>query len=143
MDIFFINMRIPFKQLLGQLSCLPCLFFFLVCFLVLGSCGTGREDNPVIPPITSPLTSDFIGFGVINDSFTHVLKDPLENSDSLGYLRRGSLVRVLRRQLIRTQTGFVSWVFINGEQQGWLKEEVMSIYNNERQARTASDVILK
>jgi len=114
------------------------------------SCGGKKEEIPVVPPVTSPLTKDYIGFGVIKDSFTHITADPIDDSPSLGYLRRGSLVKVVRRQIIKTQTGFVSWVLTDsasgesaGAQHGWLKEEVMDIYDNESQARTASESLPK
>jgi len=124
----------------------------------MSSCSSNKEEAPLIPPETSPLTGDYIGFGVITASFTHITSDPSENSDSLGYLRRGSLVKIIRRQIIRTSEGFISWVLIDGEQegsrsgqtestlavqQGWLKEDVMVIYNNESQARTASESVLR
>ncbi|MCL2214772.1 MAG: hypothetical protein FWC06_06115 [Treponema sp.] len=138
------------KSLLGQLSRLNFSFFLIFLTLYIFSCSANREETPVVPPETSPLTGGYIGFGVITASFTHISIDPAENSESLGYLRRGSLVKVIRRQIIRTLDGFVSWVFIEGEQgsgeragdqSGWLKEEVMEIYSNESQARTASESI--
>ena len=129
-------MRIILKQLFGQL------FLLQLCFVLLSACSSNREETPVIPPETSPLTSDYIGFGVITDSFTHITEEPSNNSNSLGYLRRGSLVKVIQRQIIRTQEGFISWVLIiNGEQPGWLRESVMDIYNNESQARTAASFL--
>jgi len=129
-------MRITLKHTLGQL-------FLLFCLAALYSCGIKKEESPVVPPVTSPLSGDYIGFGVITASFTHVTADPAEGSPSLGYLRRGSLVRVLRRQAIKTQGDFVSWVLTEGNQQGWLKEEVMDIYSSESQAKTASESMSK
>ena len=117
------------------------LFLFL---LPLFAC-TGRKDEPpVIPPVTAPLSREYIGYGVITSSFTHISADPAENSASLGYLRRGALVRILRRQTIRTANNFISWVLIEGDWQenfvsGWLKEETMNIFENESQAKTASE----
>ncbi|MDR0464383.1 MAG: hypothetical protein LBG94_04605 [Treponema sp.] len=139
-------MRIMLKRPLGQLSCLYFSFPLIILSFALFSCSSNKEETPVNPPVTSPLTGDYIGFGVITASFTHISIDPAENSESLGYLRRGSLVKVIRRQIIRTSGDFVSWVFIEGEheagyQSGWLKEEVMEIYGNESQARTASESI--
>ena len=96
-----------------------------------------------MPPATSPLSRDYIGFGVITDSFTHINTEPAENSTSLGYIRRSSLVRIIRRQTIKTENSFQSWVLIDGSQTGWLKEDVMVIYNSEEQARTASEAMLK
>ena len=116
-----------------------------LCFIFLFSCSSRKEEIPLIPPVTSPLSGDYIGFGVITASFTHLTEEPSDDSISLGYLRRGSLVRIIKRQTIRTEQGFVSWVLTNGAiiNSGWLKEEVMDIYSNESQARTASEYILR
>jgi len=125
-------MRITAKNSFGQLL----LFFFIISLF---SCLLKKEENPVIPPETSPLSQDYIGYGVITNSFTHITADPSEDSPSQGYLRRGSLVRIIRRQSVKTASGFVSWVLIEDSQYGWLKEEVMDIYNSENQAKTASE----
>jgi len=132
-------MIIPLKQPIRQLIAIPGIFFILF-ILTFSSCNGSREEAPVVPPLTSPLTRDYIGFGVITASFTHINADPAENSESLGYIRRGTLVKIIRRQVIRTPEGFISWVLTDGEQQGWLREDVMEIYNNESQARTASEL---
>lgn len=134
--IFFINMRIAMKHVFSQLMIL---FFTAILF----SCFAKKDESPVIPPVTSPLSRDYIGFGVITASFTHIMADPDQNSPSLGYLRRGSLVRILRRQTVKSGGVFTSWVLTEGTQQGWLKEEVLSIYETESQAKTASESILK
>jgi len=132
-------MRITVNQSLGQLSIL--LIFFALFSFLLVSCDNKKEEIQVIPPVTSPLSSEYIGFGVITDSFTHLTADPSQDSPSIGYLRRGSRVRIIRRQIIKTQDGFISWVLIDGQQQGWLKESVMDIYSNENQAITASELL--
>ncbi|MCL2179608.1 MAG: hypothetical protein FWB83_00625 [Treponema sp.] len=132
-------MRITAKRAIGQL----CLIVFAASFI---TCNAGREDVPVIPPVTSPLSRDYIGFGVITASFTHITSEPSDNSPSIGYLRRGDLVRVIRRQVIKIQNNFVSWVHIDSnlaDTAGWLKEDVMNIYDNESQARTASESALR
>jgi len=135
-------MRITFKRSVGQLICFKCSLFLLL-LLILSSCTSNKEESPVIPPVTSPLTRDYIGYGVITASFTHINEDPSEASSSLGYLRRGSLVRIVRRQVLNAQDGFTSWVLTDGEQQGWLKEDVIDIYTSQRQAMTASESMLK
>jgi uncharacterized lipoprotein YajG len=122
-------MRITAIRILGQL-----LLVFLIC-----GCTVKKEEASVIPPVTSPFSKDYIGFGVIKESFTHVLSDPNEDSSSIGYIRRGSLVKILRRQTVKNANVFTSWVLIEGTQHGWLKEEVMDIYDNENQAKTASE----
>jgi len=132
-------MRIAVKHSSGQLSFFIILFSLLMFLLF--SCDTKKEEIQVIPPITSPLSGEYIGFGVITESFTHVTADPSQDSPSIGYLRRGSRVRIIRRQITKTQDGFTSWVLTDGQQQGWLKEDVMDIYNNENQAITASELL--
>jgi hypothetical protein len=61
----------------------------------------------------------------------------------MGYLRRGSLVRIIRRQSVKTPGGFVSWVLIDEQQYGWLKEEFLNIYISESQAKTASEAMTR
>jgi len=129
-------MRITLKHAVGQL-------FILLGLTLLYACYAKKEETPVIPPVTAPLSRGYIGFGVITASFTHVTADPAEDSPSMGYLRRGSLVRVIRRQAVKTSGGFVSWVLTEGNQQGWLKEEVMDIYETEGQARTAAESMIR
>jgi len=148
--IFLISMRVVLKSCFGQLS--SAVFFLFLSLLSFSSCNSNKEETPVIPPVTSPLSGGYIGYGVITSSFTHVLADPSDNSESLGYLRRGSLVKILRRQLLNTTDGFISWVFVDDSEQdlpaagahsGWLKEEVMDIYSSHGQARTAAEFMLK
>ena len=109
----------------------------LVCCVWLASCGSKKEETPVIPPVTPPLSADYIGFGVITASYTHVMAQPAENAASSGYLRRGTIVEIVRR--INTSTG--SWVLINGSQGGWMKEDVMEIYDSEVKAKTAAQLL--
>jgi hypothetical protein len=112
------------------------IFIFLIS---LCSCGGKKEEAPVIPPATSPLSRNIIGYGVINVSYTHVTAAPEDGGISLGYLRRGSIVEVIERRRIMLQNHSESWVLAEGAQRGWLREEVMDVYDNEFKARTASE----
>jgi hypothetical protein len=134
--IFFINMRVTVKYTLGQA------IIFLLALLQI-ACNIKKDETPVIPPETSPLSRDYIGFGVINSSYTYLTEDPSADSVSLGYLRRGSIVRVVRRQAVKTGSGSVLWVYIDGTQRGWLKEDAMVIYDSETRAKTASESMLQ
>ena len=100
-----------------------------------------KEEMTVSPPVTSPLSREYIGYGVITASFTHITGDPTESSPSLGYLRRGSVVRIIKRQSVGRN--FDSWVQLETEdnERGWLKEDIMNIYNSESQAKTASELL--
>jgi hypothetical protein len=126
-------MRVTVKYPLGQV-------ILVMCFFTLCACSGKKEEIPVIPPVTSPLSREYIGFGVINVSFTHVTAEPDEDSSSLGYLRRGSLTRVIERRIITSAKGSMSWVLAEGPPQGWLREEVMDIYDSENQAKTAANL---
>ena len=116
--------------------------------ILLSACNRRKEETPVIPPLTSPLSQTFIGYGVVNVSYTRVAAQPeednspgifAEDSTSPGYLRRGSVVCILRRRLVKTQEKPESWVLVNGSCTGWLKESLVDIYDTESQARTASE----
>jgi hypothetical protein len=132
--IFFISMRMTAKYPFGQAM-------LLMYGLFLCACYGKKEESPVIPPVTSPLSGEYIGFAVINVSFTHVMAQPEEGSESLGYLRRGSLVRVIERRTITSTGGPRTWVLTEGPPRGWLREDVMDIYGSESQAKTASESV--
>ena len=116
---------------------IPFILFF--CFIVC-TCN-GKQDDNIIPPVTSPLSGAFIGYGVIKASFTHVIAEPKEGSASLGYLRRGAMVRVTELRIINDSGGSQSWVMTDTDQVGWLREDVMDIYDNESRAKTAAQLI--
>jgi len=115
--------------------------------MLMSACDRKKEEMPVIPPLTSPLSQTFIGFGVVNVSYTRVATRPEEDKSaedsaenaSPGYLRRGSVVCILQRRLVKNQEKPESWVLVNGSCIGWLKESLVDIYDTESQARTASE----
>jgi hypothetical protein len=114
--------------------------YALVFLAVLALCSCGKKENiPVIPPATSPLSRESIGFGVVNVSYSHVTAQPEDGSASLGYLRRGTVVRILERKMIRNSGRAESWVLADGGYRGWLRETAVDIYDNEMRARTASE----
>ena len=119
----------------------------IVFVILMSACDRKKDETPVIPPLTSPLSQTFIGFGVVNVSYTRVAAQPEEDNfaedsaenASPGYLRRGSVVRILQRRLVKSQEKPESWVLVNGSCTGWLKESLVDIYDTESQARTASE----
>jgi hypothetical protein len=120
-------------------------FFFLIFMcLFLGACGRNTGEIPLIPPPTPPLSRPVIGYGVVSVSYTLVTEEPGEGALSLGYLRRGSLVKVLERRVIKHRESAEHWVLAEGtvpqgQSRGWLRESVVDIYDNEFQAKTAAE----
>jgi hypothetical protein len=103
------------------------------------SCTRTTHEVSIIPPPTYPLSRSSIGYGVVNVSYTHVVNEPGKNGVSLGYLRRGSIVRILERRLVAGTAE--SWVLVAGTYRGWLKETVVDIYDLEAQAKTAAELL--
>ena len=125
-------MKIRINYPIGQVS--KTVFFLLI----FAACGSKKQETPVIPPPTSPLSQAYIGYGVINVSYTRVNTMPEEDSTSPGYLRRGSVVCITERRLSKNDGKSESWVLVEGAYSGWLRETLMDIYDNEMQAETAS-----
>ena len=122
-----------------------CSLFFLFSW---SGCSRSSAENPVLPPETRPLARDFIGYGVINVSFTHLHDDPGSGGTSMGYLRQGTVVRILERHRILNRGVTELWVLVEGNYQGpgnvsrgWLQETVMEIFDNESRAITASRAV--
>ncbi|MDR0496024.1 MAG: hypothetical protein LBH42_00250, partial [Treponema sp.] len=114
------------------------LLFFSFC-IVMG-CRRYSEELPVTPPSTHPLTREYIGFGVVNATFTNVLSDPGPTGVSQGYLRKGTVVRIIERRQIINQGNAELWILAEANYQssygtqsfsasagsrGWLQAETM------------------
>ena len=128
-------------------------FYPLLFAVVFFGCRRSTEDQIVIPPATFPLAREYIGYGVVNVSFTHLLNKPGPDGVSIGYLRRGTVVRIIERRQIINRGNSESWVLAEGNyqsvpsdghgtsSQGWLQEATLEIYENESRANTASRVM--
>jgi len=127
----------------------------LILLVLCTACDRKKDEVPVMPPLSSPLSQPYIGFGVVNVSFTRITAEPAglpaesasEGISSPGYLRRGAIVCIHERRLVR-ERGLAgakpeSWVLVEGIHQtgnrGWLKESLVDVYDTELQARTASE----
>ena len=123
-----------------------CFLVILIPLVLLPGCRRSDEEIPVVPPATHPLTRRYIGYAVVNVSFTHLLNEPGGVSES--YLRRGTVVRILERR--KGGDAAESWVLVEGNYQGsgdisrgWLPETALDVFNNESQAITASRNIVQ
>ncbi|MDR0450589.1 MAG: hypothetical protein LBH26_04920 [Treponema sp.] len=125
----------------GRRLCRPPSFSALI-FLTLvlwGACDRNKDGVIPNPPVTPPLSRPVIGYGVINKSFTHLAETPDREGASRGYLRRGTVIRVIERRSVSAGNQTEFWVLVEGDSQGWLPEGEVDIYDNEGQARTASE----
>ena len=112
-------------------------------------CSRGAEETPVIPRPTNPLIREFIGYGVVNVSFIHVVNEPRQDGTSLGYLRRGSLVKITERRILRNRGNSEIWVLVDaqypgapeGKISGWLEENSIVVFDTEVQALTAAEAM--
>ena len=153
-------MRVEFFLRHGQAVSLLLPLFLLSFF---SGCRGSSEELPVMPPTTHPLTREYIGYGVVNGSFTQLLSDPGSGGVSRGYLRRGTVVRIIERRSVINRTRPESWVLVEGNysaafnsqeasgfqeasvsqgghspSQGWIQESMVEIFDNESRAKTAS-----
>jgi len=117
-------------------------------FSVVSGCSRSQDEIPVAPPATHPLTREYIGYGVVNVTFTHLLNEPGTSGVSLGYLRRGTLVRIIERKPLINRGNSESWVLAEGNyqgqgivSQGWLPETTLDVFDNESRAITASNAM--
>jgi len=125
-------MKIRIKYIFRQV------FLAALVPLSVSACNLKKEDKPVSPPLTFPLSQSYIGYGVVNVSYTQVNAGIEESGPSAGYLRQGSVVRVIERRLVKNEGKTETWVLVDGTVKGWLKESQIDIYGNESQAITAS-----
>jgi hypothetical protein len=112
----------------------------LLSLALSGACR--RDSNGVVldPPVTPPLSRPVIGYGVISKSYTHLTESPDHTAASRGYLRRGSVIRIIERRPVIAGEQAESWVLVEGDSQGWVPEGEVDIYSNEGQARTAAEL---
>jgi hypothetical protein len=119
------------------------LFTVYILFFIV-ACDSRKDETPVIPPLSSPLSQAYIGYGVVNVSYTRINAGTAEDAaseNSPGYLRRGSVVRVHERRVVKSGGKAESWVLVEGDSRGWLRESLVDIYDNEFQAITASEAM--
>jgi hypothetical protein len=122
---------------------------FLFVLVLLFSCEGSSKEIPLAPPPTHPLVRDFIGYGVVNASFTHIMDEPGREGVSQGYLRKGSLVKIIERRSLSGRGNLEFWVYIDGTNQdasepgfsGWLNESALDIYDSRARAATASEAM--
>jgi hypothetical protein len=127
---YFQNKFLTMRHLIPVLLCAAAIF--------LQACSPSTDQTP-LPPATPPLSRSVVGYGVVTDSYTRVLNEPSLDGVALGYVRQGTILRVLEKRLVAKQEAPEYWVLIEGDYQGWLPLEVIAIYDSEGKARTAAE----
>jgi hypothetical protein len=110
---------------------------------ILAACTRNTNERPIILPQSPPLSRLEIGYGVVNSSYTNVMDKPDKGGASPGYLRRGSVVRVLERISVMNRETVQTWLLVSGAFEGWIVEDAVNIYDNEAQARTAAERMIQ
>ena len=145
-------MRVGFSANYDQGLGILILIILVSCF---SGCKRSQTEIPVVPPATHPLAREYIGYGVVNVSFTHLLNEQGSGGVSLGYLRKGTVVRIIERKTVVNKGITESWVLAEGNYQaqnasgqnvpaqgsvsrGWLLETALDVFDNESRANTAS-----
>ena len=124
------------------------ILLFTLLFSGIYGCSRSQDEIPVVPPATHPLAREYIGYGVVNVTFTHLLHEAGSAGISLGYLRRGTMVRIIERKPVIGRGNSESWVLAEGNYQGqggalkgWLQETTIDVFDNESRAITASNMM--
>jgi hypothetical protein len=110
---------------------------------VLSSCKRFFPEDEIILPVTPPLSRSVIGYGVVNANYTRIMDKLGEGGNSIGFLRKGSIVEILERRPVIKDEKAETWVLASGSYTGWLKENEMHVYPSKAQALTASQNTLQ
>jgi len=113
----------------------------VVLALLLTACGGRRNETPVLPPETAPLSQSYVGYGVINVLYTRLSVEATADGPASGHARMGTVVSIHERRLVRVGGGVESWLLVEGESKGWIPEDLVDVYANVSQARTASEAM--
>ena len=133
-------MRLSFFSAFNQV--LSTTVLLITVFFCIG-CNRTSDEVPLTPPLSHPLSRDYIGYGVVTASFERLLNEPGSEVDS-GILRRGTVVRIIERRSEMNRGSLEIWVFVEGNYEGenisrgWLREAILDVFDSESRAITAS-----
>jgi hypothetical protein len=81
--------------------------------IAITACKPKPALDAILPPETPLFVKDGIGYGVVNVSFAHVLKEA-GGAAAAGLLRKGSVIEIVERRRLREAEA------VSGETQLWL-----------------------
>jgi len=117
------------------------IFFSVFILLLAVACSGRRNEAQVLPPETSPLSQSYVGYGVINVLYARLNSETTADSAASGHARIGTVVRIHERRLVRAGGRNESWLMVEEESKGWIREDLVNVYSNLSQARTASEAM--
>ncbi|MDR2509041.1 MAG: hypothetical protein LBC77_00185 [Spirochaetaceae bacterium] len=113
-------------------------FCLVLAITIAASCSRKSLADDIILQPSPPLSRSVIGYGVITTSYTHIYDRRGYESETLGILRKGTIVEILERRPVLKDDISESWVFATGSYVGWLRESAINVYPSRSQAETAS-----
>jgi hypothetical protein len=111
--------------------------------ILLWGCSERELGRRIVPPATSPLSRSSLGYGVVSDTYAHILETRGDNTTSVGILREGAIIRAVARQPVIKNGKAQSWIYAHSNTlSGWIDETALQLYDTLAQAKTASAVLL-
>ncbi|MCA1950978.1 MAG: hypothetical protein LDL24_10425 [Treponema sp.] len=101
------------------------------------SCFLASPEKELKPPATFPLSRSALGYVLITDTYTQLLDSLGNNSVSLGVLRKGSILPVLERRIVQSESKAERWILVMAQERGWIRESSGRLFATEAQAKTA------
>jgi len=111
-----------------------------LALLLAASCAR-RIPPPVLPPETIPLSHEYVGYGVVNALYARLGTGASDAAPAAGHARMGTVARILERRLVMDGGRRESWLLIEAEATGWIREDLVDVFANAAQARAAAQAM--
>ncbi len=120
-----------------------------IALLVVSFSSCGRPHGGLVHLPANPPLSGGLGYALVRDSYVRLKAEPRAEAADLGYLRDGSLVELLGRELASPDVGAnpassraVLWYRIRAlrdfADEGWVRETELELYASREQAERAA-----
>jgi len=109
-----------------------------LALLFVAACSGRGDGGSALPPETRPISRPGVGYGVVSVPHARLGAEPSSAAAAAGHARMGDVLRVSERRVVREGAGSAAWLLAEGEESGWIREELVHVYDNEQQARSAA-----
>ena len=107
--------------------------FILILSTVFSSCFLKKTEEEIILPQDSLFHTK--EWALVTDPYTPFYKNPSEDSEIEGYVRRGDTLEIQGRRIINAKDLWYRF------EKGWMPEKVVQIYSNQRKAERAASLL--